>query len=151
MVKQTLNSTLDPDLPDVASLNLLDQESTPKNKTHTPESPKDPLRKVCVQSLKKGVTAVSAESNRERMERGGAPLGFPDPVYFHAAAIFQKTHVEKDLAHRLIRYGHISPGGDDNEDDDDDDDSGIVDDSDANTKQIKHWAYELAFNTLKCK
>ncbi|XP_077060689.1 putative methyltransferase NSUN7 [Siphateles boraxobius] len=143
MVKQTLNSTLDSDLPDVTSLNLLDQESTPKNKAHTPESPKDPMRKVCVQSLKKRVTAVSAERNRVRMERGGTPLGFPDSVYFHAAAIFQKTHVEKDLAHRLIRYGHISPGGDDN------DDSGIVDDSDANTKQNEHWAYELAFNTLK--
>ncbi|XP_056112867.1 putative methyltransferase NSUN7 [Rhinichthys klamathensis goyatoka] len=148
MVKQTLNSTLDSDLPDVTSLNLLDRESTPKNKAHTPESPKDPMRKVCVQSLKKRVTAVSAERNRVRMERGGAPLGFPDSVYFHAAAIFQKNHVEKDLAHRLIRYGHISPGGDD-DDDDDDDDSGIVDDSDANTKQNEHWAYELAFNTLK--
>ncbi|XDV14860.1 hypothetical protein PO909_015036 [Leuciscus waleckii] len=146
MVKQTLNSTLDSDLPDVTSLNLQDQETTPKNKAHTPESPKNSMRKVCVQSLKKRVTAVFAERNRARMERGGTPLGFPDSVYFHAAAIFQKTHVEKDLAHRLIRYGHISPGGDD---DDDDDDDGIVDDTDANTKQNEHWAYELAFNTLK--
>ncbi|XP_051766687.1 putative methyltransferase NSUN7 [Ctenopharyngodon idella] len=150
MVKQTLNSTLDSDLPDVTSLNLLDQESTPENKRHTAMSPKDPMGKVCVQSLKKRVTAVSAERNRVRMEREGTPLGFPDSVYFHAAAIFQKTHVEKDLARRLIRYGHISPGGDDDDDDDDDDnDSGIVNDGDANTKQNEHWAYELAFNTLK--
>lgn len=148
MVKQTFNSTLDSDLPDVTSLNLLDQESTPKNKAHTPESPKNSMRKVCVQSLKKRVTAVFAERNRVRVERGGTPLGFPDSVYFHAAAIFQKNHVEKDLAHRLVRYGHISPGGDD---DDDDDDPGIVDDSDANTMQNEHWAYELAFNSLKCK
>ncbi|KAK7166444.1 hypothetical protein R3I93_006270 [Phoxinus phoxinus] len=149
MVKQTLNPTLDSDLPDVTSLNLLDQESTPKNKAHTPESSTDPMRKACVQSLKKRVTAVSAERNRVRMERGGTPLGFPDSVYLHAADIFQKTHVEKDLAHRLIRYGHISPGGDDDDDDEDDDDSRIVGDSDANTKQNEHWAYELAFNTLK--
>ncbi|XP_067297885.1 putative methyltransferase NSUN7 isoform X2 [Pseudorasbora parva] len=137
--------TLDSDLPDVTSLKLLDQESTPKNKALTPVSPKDPMRKVCVQSLKKRVTAVSAERIRVRMEREDTPLGFPDSVYFHAAAIFQKTHVEKDLAHRLIRYRHISPSGDD----DDDDDSEIVNDGDANTKQNEHWAYELAFNTLK--
>ncbi|XP_073698757.1 putative methyltransferase NSUN7 [Garra rufa] len=151
MVKQTLSSTLDSDLPDVTSLNLLDQESAPKSKAQTPVSPKGPVRKVCTLSLKKGVTAVPTERNR--MEREGTPLGFPDSVYSHAAAIFQKTHVEKDLAHRLIRYRRTSPKGDggdgDDDDDDGDDDSGIADDSSSNTKQNELWAYELAFNTLK--
>lgn len=148
MVKQTLSSTLDSDLPDITSLNLLDQESAPKNKEHTPVSPKGPMRKVCIQSLKKRVTAVPTE---RKMERDGTPLGFPDSVYIHAAAIFQKTQVEKDLAHRLIRYRSISPKGDGGVDDDDDEDSGIVDDGDANTQKNEHWAYELAFNTLKCE
>lgn len=40
---------------------------------------------------------------------------------------------------------------DDDDDDDGDKDSGIVDDGDPSTKQNEHWAYELAFNTLKCK
>ncbi|KAL1282515.1 hypothetical protein QQF64_001318 [Cirrhinus molitorella] len=147
MVKQTLSSTLDSDLPDVTSLNLLDQESAPKNKAHTPVSPKGLMRKICTQSLKKRVTAVTTERNR--MEREGTPLGFPDSVYFHAAAIFQKTHVDKDLAHRLIRYRRTSPKVDGEDDDDDDDDYGIVDNSDDSTKKNEHWAYELVFNTLK--
>lgn len=146
MVKQTLSSTLDSDLPDVTSLNLLDQESAPKNKAHTPVSPKGPMRKVCIQSLKKRVTAVPTERNK--MKREGMPLGFPDSVYIHAAAIFQKTLVEKDLAHRLIRYRRTSPKGDDS---DDVEDSGIVNNVDSNTKKNEHWAYELAFNTLKCE
>ncbi|XP_018949796.1 putative methyltransferase NSUN7 [Cyprinus carpio] len=144
MVKQTLSSTLDSDLPDVTSLNLLDQESAPKNKAHTPVFPKGPMRKVCIQSLKKRVTAVPTERNK--MKREGMPLGFPDSVYIHAAAIFQKTLVEKDLAHRLIRYRRTSPKGDDS---DDVEDSGIVNNIDSNTKKNEHWAYELAFNTLK--
>ncbi|XP_043103799.1 putative methyltransferase NSUN7 [Puntigrus tetrazona] len=156
MVKQTLSSTLDSDLPDITSLNLQDQESAPNSKTHTPASSNGPRRKACIQSLKKRVTAEPAE--RDKMEREKTPLGFPDSVYIHAADIFQKTHVEKDLAQRLIRYRHTSPkddgGGDDNDggddtNDDDDGDSGIVDDGDANTKKNEHWAYELAFNTLK--
>lgn len=81
----------------------------------------------------------------------GTPPGFPDSVYIHAAVIFQKTHVEKDLAHRFIRYRSFCPRGDRDGDDDDDDDSGVVDDSDANTKQNELWAHELVFNTLKCE
>ncbi len=150
MDKQTLSSTLNSDLPDVTSLNLLDQDSAPKNKEHIPASLKGPIRKVCIQSLKKRVTPVPTERNK--MEREGMPLGFPDSVYIHAAAIFQKTNLEKDLAHRLIRYSCISPKGDGGSGDEDDDkDSGIVDDGDANTKKNEHWAYELAFNTLKCE
>ncbi|KAI2668616.1 hypothetical protein H4Q32_005373 [Labeo rohita] len=146
MVKQTLSSTLDSDLPDVTSLNLLDEESASKNKAQTPVTPKGLVRKVCNQPLKKRVTAVPTERNR--MEREGTPLGFSDSVYFHAAAIFQKTHVEKVIAHRLIRYRRTSTKGGGGGDDDDDD-SGIADFSDASTKQNEHWAYELAFNTLK--
>lgn len=148
MVKQTLSSTLDSDLPDVTSLNLLDEESASKNKAQTPVTPKGLMRKVCNQPLKKRVTAVPTERNR--MEREGTPLGFSDSVYFHAAAIFQKTHVEKVIAHRLIRYRRTSTKGGGGGDDDDDD-SGIADFSDASTKQNEHWAYELAFNTLKCE
>ncbi|XP_026059780.1 putative methyltransferase NSUN7 [Carassius auratus] len=149
MVKQTLSSTLDSDLPDVTSLNLLDQESAPKNKAHSPVSPKSPMKKVCIQSLKKRVTAVPTERNN--LKREGMPVGFPDSVYIHAAAIFQKSHVEKDLAHRLIRYRRTSPKGDGGGDDDgdDDEDPGIVNDGDVDTKKNEYWAYELAFNTLK--
>ncbi|XP_051558204.1 putative methyltransferase NSUN7 [Myxocyprinus asiaticus] len=137
MVKQNLGSTLDSNLPDIISLNLLDQETDPKNKAHSSSSFKGPTRKLCTQSLKKGATTVPTE--RIRVEREKTPLGFPDAVYSHAAAIFQNTHVEKDLAHRLIRYGPSYV----------DDDSGNVVGGHARTKQNEHWAHELSFNTLK--
>lgn len=150
MVKQTPSSSLDSDLPDISSLNVLDEESAYKNKAHTPVSQK---RKVSTQFLNKRITTMPTERNTVRMEREGTPLGFPDSVYVHAAAIFQKTRMEKNLAHRLTRYGRISPSGHeedhDDDDEDDNDNSRIVDK--AKTKQNELWAYELAFNALKCK
>ncbi|XP_056316381.1 putative methyltransferase NSUN7 [Danio aesculapii] len=147
MVKQTPSSSPDSDLPDVSSLNVLDQESAHKNKAHTPVSP---MRKVSTQFLNKRITTMPTERNSVRMEREGTPLGIPDSVYVHAAAIFQKTCVEKNLTHRLTQYGRTSPSGheeDYDDDEDEDDDSGIVDE--AKTKQNELWAYELAFNALK--
>ncbi|XP_051983582.1 putative methyltransferase NSUN7 [Xyrauchen texanus] len=136
MVKQTLGSTHDSNLPDITSLNLLDQETDPKNKAHSSSAFKGPMRQLCTQSLKKGATTVPTE--RIRVEREKTPLGFPDSVYSHAAVIFQNTHVEKDLAHQLIRYGPSDVV-----------DSGIVVGDHHRTKQNEHWAYELSFNTLK--
>ncbi|KAL0203959.1 hypothetical protein M9458_001977, partial [Cirrhinus mrigala] len=113
MVKQTLSSTLDSDLPDVTSLNLLDEESAPKNKAQTPVSPKDPMRK-------KG----TGWRERGRLWDSQTPCTF-------MLQLFSRKPMR------------TSPKGDD------DDDSGIADDSDTSTKQNEHWAYELAFNTLK--
>ncbi|XP_056589704.1 putative methyltransferase NSUN7 [Triplophysa dalaica] len=136
MLKPTFASTLDSNMPDITSLNLLDQDSALKNKPHAPSSPKGNMKKVCPQSLKK-LSTVPLVKNTVRMEREKTPPGFPDSVYTQAAAIFQKTHVEKDHVHRIIRYG---PSGVD-------DASGII--GDVNIKRNEHWAYDLAFNTLK--
>lgn len=138
MLKQT--STLDSNMPDITSLDLLDQESAPINKLHAPSSPTGNTNKVCPQSLKK-LSAVPLVKNTVRMEKEKTPPGFPDSVYSQAAAIFQKTRVEKNHGHRLIRYG---PSGVDH-------DSDVIADGDASTKQNEHWAYDLAFNTLKCE
>nr|XP_055061517.1 putative methyltransferase NSUN7 [Misgurnus anguillicaudatus] len=115
-------------MPHITSLNLPDQESAPKNKVHAPSSPKGPTEKICTHSLKKLAT-VPLVRNVVRMEREKAHLGFPDSVYSQAAAIFQKTHAEKDLVHGLNR--------------------GFVVGGDAGAKQNEHWAYDLAFNALK--
>ena len=61
--------------------------------------------------------------------------GFPDRVYLLAAAIFQNNHQQKPASHRLVNYGKqegsalpkVKEGG------------------------MDLAAYELAFNTLKCK
>lgn len=143
MLKPTFTPTLDSNMPDITSLNLLDQESAPKNKPHTPSSPAGNSKKVCPQSPKK-LSTVPLVKNTVRMEREKTPPGFPDSVYSQAAAIFQKTHVVKDHVHRLIRYG---PSGVD----DDTTDDGIIAGGDVNIKQNEHWAYDLAFNTLKCE
>lgn len=60
---------------------------------------------------------------------------FPDRVYLQAAAIFQNTHQEKDVAHRLISYGERSG----------------VPVPEAEDEASQRQAYELAFNTLKCE
>lgn len=61
-------------------------------------------------------------------------LGFPDRVYMLASVIFQNNHLEKLAAHRLVSYGK---------------ERGLplpeVKD------EMQRTAYELAFNTLKCK
>lgn len=61
-------------------------------------------------------------------------LGFPDRVYLLASVIFQNNHLEKLASHRLVNYGK---------------EKGLplpeVKD------EMQHTAYELAFNTLKCK
>uniref|UniRef100_A0A8C2EXI2 SAM-dependent methyltransferase RsmB-F/NOP2-type catalytic core domain-containing protein n=1 Tax=Cyprinus carpio TaxID=7962 RepID=A0A8C2EXI2_CYPCA len=59
----------------------------------------------------------------------------PDRVYLHAAAIFQSTHLEKPPAHRLISYGKRSE----------------VRLPVAKDEASQRSAYQLAFNTLKCK
>ncbi len=59
----------------------------------------------------------------------------PDRVYLHAAAIFQSTHLEKPPAHSLIRYGKRSE----------------VRLPAAVDEASQRSAYQLAFNTLKCK
>lgn len=63
------------------------------------------------------------------------PDSFPDQVYLDAAAIFQDTHKDKVTAHQVISYGKRSK---------------------VTVLKVKDevWqrrAYELAFNTLKCK
>lgn len=58
-----------------------------------------------------------------------------DRVYLHAAAIFQNTHLEKPAAHRLISYGKRSE----------------VRLPVAKDEASQRSAYQLAFNTLKCK
>lgn len=61
--------------------------------------------------------------------------GFPDCVYAQAADTFRASCVEKTLDYPgVLRYAPVPHPGNEH-----------------NTKQHQIWAYELAFNTLKCK
>lgn len=65
--------------------------------------------------------------------------GFPDRVYERAADAFRASCVEKTLVYRYASYApvpHPAAGDTGNEN---------------HAKQNELWAYELAFNTLKCK
>lgn len=60
---------------------------------------------------------------------------FPDKVYLLASVIFQNNHLEKPVAHRLVNYGK---------------ERGIPL-PEVKNDGMQRTAYELAFNTLKCK
>ena len=66
---------------------------------------------------------------------GLGQLGLSDRVYLLASAIFQNHHLEKSAAQRLVSYGK---------------ERGIPL-PEVKDGAIQHAAYELAFNTLKCK
>lgn len=61
--------------------------------------------------------------------------GFPDRVYLLASVIFQNNHLEKPASQRLVNY---SP------------DRGLPLPK-VKYEEMQRAAYELAFNTLKCK
>ncbi|KAK3552864.1 hypothetical protein QTP86_024271 [Hemibagrus guttatus] len=63
------------------------------------------------------------------------PDSVPDQVYLDAAAIFRDTHKDKVTAHRVISYGKRSK----------------VTVLKVKDKVWQRRAYELAFNTLKCR
>ncbi|XP_034739000.1 putative methyltransferase NSUN7 isoform X1 [Etheostoma cragini] len=60
-------------------------------------------------------------------------LGFPDRVYLLASVIFQKNHMKKPAAHRLVNYGK---------------ERGLSL-PEVKDEQMQRTSYELAFNTLK--
>lgn len=66
---------------------------------------------------------------------GQGQLGLPDKVYLLASAIFQNNHLEKPAAHRLVSYGKERG----------------VPLPEVKDEEMQRTAYELAFNTLKCK
>ncbi|XP_017565209.2 putative methyltransferase NSUN7 isoform X1 [Pygocentrus nattereri] len=74
----------------------------------------------------------SVQPQSEPSDLGDGPSRLPDHVYLHAAAIFQNTHQEKAVAHRLISYGK----------------SGVTV-PEVKDEVLQRLAYKLAFNTLK--
>jgi len=62
-------------------------------------------------------------------------LGFPDRVYLLASVIFQNHHLEKPAAYQLVNYGKNRE----------------LPLPEVKDKEMQPMAYELAFNTLKCK
>lgn len=61
--------------------------------------------------------------------------GFPDRVYLLASVIFQNNHLEKPAAQRLVNYSTDKQ----------------LPLPKVKYEEIQRAAYELAFNTLKCK
>ncbi|KAL6466902.1 hypothetical protein MHYP_G00247060 [Metynnis hypsauchen] len=134
----------------MTALSLLDQNScrdesvSPEVSTPSPpDSPAFPLcpppaEEACTPPLK-AISKASSVGSRSVGERESARLGFPDCVYSHAAHIFQMAHVEKPLAHRVIKY---APTAHTHAED------GVYGDY-SNAKQNELWAYELAFSALK--
>lgn len=76
-----------------------------------------------------------AATSPEHQTTGQVQLGFSDRVYLLASTIFQNNHLEKPVAHRLVNYGK---------------DRGLPL-PEVRDKEMCRTAYELAFNTLKCK
>lgn len=60
-------------------------------------------------------------------------VGFSDRVYWLASVLFQNNYPEKPAAHQVVSYGQ---------------ERGVPL---PELKDEDHAAYELAFNTLKCK
>lgn len=71
----------------------------------------------------------------ELQTTGQGQLGFPDRVYLLASVIFQKNHLEKPAAHRLVNYGK---------------ERGLSL-PEVKDEEMQRTSYELAFNTLKCE
>ncbi|KAK1798634.1 hypothetical protein P4O66_006927, partial [Electrophorus voltai] len=94
------------------------------------ERRREPLAPPSLQSY-----CPSAQPQPEAAAPGKAPDSFPDYVYLRAAAIFQSLHQEKAASHRLISYGTRSE----------------VKVPEVKDEVLHRLAYELAFNTLKCK
>lgn len=63
------------------------------------------------------------------------PADPDDRIYLRAAAIFQNTHLQKPAAQRLISFGNRSE----------------VSVPEVRGEASQRLAYQLAFNTLKCK
>ncbi|XP_036439293.1 putative methyltransferase NSUN7 [Colossoma macropomum] len=110
---------------------------------NTDHSPAFPLRTLSAEEAGthplKAISKAPSVGSRSVAERERARLGFPDCVYSHAAHVFQTAHVEKPLAHRVIKY---SPTAHTHTEDE------IYGDY-SNAKQNELWAYELAFSALK--